>query len=209
MSFSCPNPQQIPWGNAHLHSLFQLSLLLPFHMTCHLGRCSYINHCALQWVHTFRAWLAPGGISCVCFSLYLSSYTGAGFTLATCLGLVSLKTASVALRATWAADEGALDVHRSLQTHPLHWAQPQQMAQHCGSEWGRASMWLGGVLLCMCILGKACFLEPIRANGCVVAGYFCSFTVVSAFVWDVLLKKYAVRSLALIKVGVFHLCFAV
>ncbi len=146
--------------------------------------CSYLKHCALQWVRTFGAWLASGGISVM---FYLLSCTGAGFTLAACLGLVSLEIAFCSIRATWAADEEALDVHRSLQTHPLHRAQPQQMAWHCGAEWGRESMWLGGALLCLCVLGMGCFLEPITANGCVVTGYFCSLTGVLVCVWDVML----------------------
>ena len=111
---------------------------------------------------------------------HLSSYTGAGLTSATCF---FFGKCPCRIRATWAADEGALDVHRSLQTHPLHWAQPQQMAWHCRAEWG--GEWLCGWEGHYFALANVvrCFLKPIRANGCVVTGYFCSSAVV--FVWDV------------------------
>lgn len=123
------------------------------------SRYSYLKRSALRWVHTFGAWLASGGISCLFHVLPLGRrrsriYFSHMFGFRNCL---------CRIRATWAADEGALDVHRSLRTHPLHWAQPQQMAWHCGAEFGRVSMWLGGALLCLRTLGMGCFWGAHRS----------------------------------------------
>lgn len=153
-------------------------------LTLHaIRRRSFLKRSALRWVHTFGAWSASGGggIGRACFMFQLSSYTGAGLTSATCF---FFGKCFCRIRATWAADEGALDVHRSLQTHPLHWAQPQQMAWHCGAEWG--GEWLCGWeehYFALANVVRCFFYSLSEQMGVSEPGYFCSSAVV--FVWDV------------------------
>lgn len=128
--------------------------------TVHYGECIHLEH---DWPREV------GGGSAVCFMFYLLSDTGAGFTGATCLGL---ETASVALEPLEQADEGALDVHRSLQTHPLHWAQPQQMGWHCGAEFRREGA-CGWEEHCSACKHREWVVCEASVLGCVVRTFLC------------------------------------
>lgn len=131
------------------------------------GRCSYQKHCLCITLSAY-IWSVIGlaGNQLCLFHRRTSQATQEqGLLLATCLFQLPHEQQM----------KGLLDVHRSLQTHPLHWAQPQQMAQHCGAEWRgeKRACGLGGARLCLCTLGTGCVWGPIRANGCFVAVVVC------------------------------------